>query len=89
MCKYSIIVKTGEAEIQAIENSRKEILEKIFPLIEITRGRKTKKGYPFKAPPQHASLPEGVRFAGGVLTASLVDETMTCILQLRDRKSVV
>ena len=48
MCKYSIIVKTGEAEIQAIENSRKEILEKIFPLIEITRGRKTKEGYPFK-----------------------------------------
>mgnify|MGYP000323478968 FL=1 len=29
-----------------------------------------------EAPPQRASLPEGVRFAGGALTASLVDETV-------------
>ena len=28
-----------------------------------------------EAPPQRASLPEGVRFAAGALTASLVDES--------------
>jgi len=47
MCKYSVIIKTGEAEIRAIENSSKAVLNQIFPLIEITRGRKTKDGYPF------------------------------------------
>ena len=34
-----------------------------------------------EAPPQRASLPEGVRFVGGALTASLVDETVTCVLR--------
>ncbi|MDR2125294.1 MAG: beta family protein [Prevotellaceae bacterium] len=50
MCKYSVIIKTGEAEIRAIENSDKSILNQIFPLIEITRGRKIKNEidpYPF------------------------------------------
>lgn len=48
MCKYSVIIKTGEAEIRAIKNSSKAIINQIFPLIEITRGRKTKDGYPFE-----------------------------------------
>ncbi|MCL2651707.1 MAG: beta family protein [Candidatus Azobacteroides sp.] len=50
MCKYSVIIKTGEAEIRAIENSEKSILNQMFPLIEITRGRKVKDDidpYPF------------------------------------------
>jgi hypothetical protein len=50
MCKYSVIIKTGEAEIRAIENAEKSILNQIFPLIEITRGRKVKNDidpYPF------------------------------------------
>jgi hypothetical protein len=51
MCKYSVIVKTGEAEIRAIENTEKSILKQIFPLIEITRGRKVSRNnvvsYPF------------------------------------------
>lgn len=38
--KYWIIIKTGEAEIRALENVPKEILSKTVPLIEITRGRK-------------------------------------------------
>lgn len=50
--KYNVILKTGEAEIRAIENTNKEILEKIFPIIEITRGRKITKNkielYPFE-----------------------------------------
>lgn len=41
--KYWIIVKTGEAEIRALENIPKEILSKTLPLIEITRGRKITK----------------------------------------------
>lgn len=51
MYKYSVIVKTGEAEIRAIENSDKSTLNQIFPLIEITRGRKISRNdvvsYPF------------------------------------------
>jgi hypothetical protein len=51
MYKYSVIIKTGEAEIRAIENSDKNILNQIFPLIEITRGRKVTRNniesYPF------------------------------------------
>jgi len=50
MCKYSVIIKTGEAEIRAIENSEKSVLNQLFPLIEITRGRKVKNDidpYPF------------------------------------------
>jgi hypothetical protein len=51
MYKYSVILKTGEAEIRAIENTDKSILNQIFPLIEITRGRKISQkdvvAYPF------------------------------------------
>ena len=51
MCKYSVIIKTGDAEIRAIENTEKSILNQFFPLIEITRGRKVTKdtiaSYPF------------------------------------------
>lgn len=50
--KYWTIVKTGEAEIRALENIPKEVLSKTLPLIEITRGRKITKGktemYPFE-----------------------------------------
>lgn len=49
--KYWIIIKTGEAEIRALENAPKDILSKTIPLIEITRGRKVTKNnietYPF------------------------------------------
>lgn len=49
--KYTLIVKTGEAEIRAMENTEKTLLQQLFPIIEITRGRKiTKDGiekYPF------------------------------------------
>ena len=49
--KYWIIVKTGEAEIRALENTPQCILSKTLPLIEITRGRKVTKDnietYPF------------------------------------------
>ena len=38
--EYILVVKTGEAEIRAIENSSSETLEKVFPIIELTRGRK-------------------------------------------------
>ena len=38
--EYIIVVKTGEAEIRAIENTNRETLEKVFPIIELTRGRK-------------------------------------------------
>jgi hypothetical protein len=51
MYKYSVVIKTGEAEIRAIENTDKSILNQIFPLIEITRGRKVTRSnvesYPF------------------------------------------
>ena len=50
--KYWIIVRTGEAEKRAIEYCSKEILKKIVPVIEITRGRKITKenviSYPFE-----------------------------------------
>lgn len=49
--KYWIIVKTGEAEIRALENVSPRILSHTVPLIEITRGRKVTKdsveAYPF------------------------------------------
>jgi hypothetical protein len=51
MYKYSVIIKTGEAEIRAIENTERSILNQVFPLIEITRGRKVTRdkieSYPF------------------------------------------
>ena len=50
--KYWVIVRTGEAECRAIEYSSKEILKKIVPVFEITRGRKVTKdemvSYPFE-----------------------------------------
>lgn len=51
MDKYWFIIKTGEAEIRALENISKDILSNTLPLIEITRGRKVTKNkvetYPF------------------------------------------
>ena len=51
MKKYNIIIKTGEAEIRAIEHLPKEITSNIHPIIELTRGRKITKSnnasYPF------------------------------------------
>lgn len=37
---YFLVIKTGQAEIRAIENSNRVSLEKLFPVIELTRGRK-------------------------------------------------
>lgn len=37
---YFLVVKTGQAEIRAIENSSRSSLEKLYPVIELTRGRK-------------------------------------------------
>ncbi|EEC96244.1 hypothetical protein PRABACTJOHN_02362, partial [Parabacteroides johnsonii DSM 18315] len=49
--KYTVIVKTGEAEIRALENTSRNLLQCILPVIEITRGRKITKNeietYPF------------------------------------------
>lgn len=38
--EYFLVIKTGQAEIRAIENSNRESLEKLYPVIELTRGRK-------------------------------------------------
>ena len=38
--KYILVVKTGEAEIRTVENTNMETLGKVFPVIELTRGRK-------------------------------------------------
>ena len=38
--KYILVVKTGEAEIRTVENTNLETLGKVFPVIELTRGRK-------------------------------------------------
>ena len=49
--KYTVIIKTGEAEIRALENTSSNLLQYILPVIEITRGRKITKNeietYPF------------------------------------------
>lgn len=37
---YTVVIRTGDAEIRAIENTNRSILEKLFPIIELTRGRK-------------------------------------------------
>lgn len=37
---YILVVKTGDAEIRAMENTYRGTLEKVFPIIELTRGRK-------------------------------------------------
>lgn len=51
MEKYALIVKTGEAEIRALENIPQDRISKIFPIIELTRGRKITRDnqvfYPF------------------------------------------
>lgn len=51
MKKYNLIVKTAEAEIRALENVPQEHISNIFPIIEITRGRKITRDnralYPF------------------------------------------
>jgi hypothetical protein len=77
MFKYSVIIKTGEAEIRAIENTDKSILNRIFPLIEITRGRKVKNDidpYPFDK--RLAQLKES--FRGQIVALDLTsDETLS------------
>lgn len=51
MRQYCLIVKTGDAEIRALENIPQSRISKIFPVIELTRGRKITKdnqaSYPF------------------------------------------
>lgn len=51
MGKYNIIIKTGEAEIRSLEHLPNEAISKVFPIIELTRGRKITKNnnalYPF------------------------------------------
>ncbi len=37
---YNLLIRTGEAEIRAVEQVHPNILKYIFPIIEITRGRK-------------------------------------------------
>ena len=34
--KYSVIVKTGGAELKAMENLSKEVIKKILPVVELT-----------------------------------------------------
>jgi phosphopantetheine adenylyltransferase len=73
MCKYSVVIKTGEAEIRAIENTEKSILNQVFPLIEITRGRKVKNEidpYPFEK--RLAKLKES--FAGQTVAFDLTSD---------------
>lgn len=41
--KYNLILKTGEAEVRAVKKSRQSVLKAIFPLIELTRGRRSSK----------------------------------------------
>ena len=37
---YYLVVKTGQAEVKAVENTARESLELLTPIIELTRGRK-------------------------------------------------
>ena len=77
MYKYYVIIKTGEAEIRAIENTPKSVLNQILPLIEITRGRKVKNDtdpYPFDK--RLAQLKES--FAGQAVAFDLTsDDTLS------------
>lgn len=41
--KYYIIVKTGDAEIRALEHLQSEYVSRVLPIIELTRGRKVTK----------------------------------------------
>ena len=51
MEKYNIVVKTAEAEIRALEYISSEYISQLFPIIELTRGRKVTRDniatYPF------------------------------------------
>lgn len=40
MNKYTLVVRTGDAEIKALENTSSAVLNNVFPLIEVTRGRR-------------------------------------------------
>lgn len=39
--KYCVIAKTAQAELRAMFNLSHEVLDKILPIVELTRGRKT------------------------------------------------
>ena len=39
--KYCVIAKTAQAELRAMSNLSREVLDKILPIVELTRGRKT------------------------------------------------
>lgn len=39
--KYCVIAKTAQAELRAMSNLSRRVLDKILPIIELTRGRKT------------------------------------------------
>ena len=38
--KYCVIAKTAQAELRAMLNLSKDVLDKILPIVELTRGRK-------------------------------------------------
>lgn len=38
--KYCVIAKTAQAELRAMSNLSKDVLDKILPIVELTRGRK-------------------------------------------------
>lgn len=40
MSDYYLIVKTADAEMKALENTSPEVMERLTPVIELTRGRK-------------------------------------------------
>lgn len=46
--KYCLLVKTGDAELRAMENTKNSVKQSILSLIELTRGRKvpSRKGVP-------------------------------------------
>lgn len=39
--KYCVIAKTAQSELRAMSNLSREVLDKILPIVELTRGRKT------------------------------------------------
>lgn len=50
---YVLVVRTGEAEIRAVENLDSSVFDEVLPIIELTRGRKktvnNSVSYPFQA----------------------------------------
>ena len=38
--KYCVIAKTAQAELRAMSNLSRDVLDKILPVVELTRGRK-------------------------------------------------